>query len=182
MIIVLGLLLLVAAAVIAVAAVVGNAGSGHALTNAFTVFGQHVHGSTGTLFLYGLAVGAVGVLGLGLLLAGARRGATARHALRRSREPAAESRRRDEAVDQHDSARVDAASAVQDREDRLAAQRDTLARERDDLARIQERTREHTAGTRLNPMARGEGEDAPAALGKGHHRPHLLLGRGTGRR
>ncbi|GAA2974414.1 hypothetical protein GCM10010519_07060 [Streptomyces lactacystinicus] len=158
------------------AGVVGNAGSGHTLTNAFTVFGEHMNGSTGTLFLYGIVVGAVGVLGLCLLLAGARRGATARHALHRSRrETAAVSRRRDEVVEQRDAARAQAASAVQDR-DGLVAERDTIAQQRDDLVRRQEPTSEHTAGLRLNPMSQGEGEP-----GKGHHRPHLL-GRGLGHR
>ncbi|MFB7909867.1 hypothetical protein ACFC1T_25865 [Kitasatospora sp. NPDC056076] len=178
MIIVFGLILLAAAAVVAVAAVVGNAGSGHALNSTFTVFGQHLHGSTGTLFLYGIAVGAVGMLGLALLLAGARRGATTRHALHHSRgETAAMSRRRDEAVEQRDTARAQAASATRDSED-LAAQRDMLAEQHEGLVRRQERTSEHTAGTRLNPVSQDESESAP---GKGHHRPHLL-GRGSGGR
>ncbi|HXO23785.1 MAG TPA: GlsB/YeaQ/YmgE family stress response membrane protein, partial [Streptosporangiaceae bacterium] len=44
--------------------------SGHPLTHHFAVFGYHVTGSTGTLFLYGIVVGALGLLGLSLLLAG----------------------------------------------------------------------------------------------------------------
>ena len=56
-----------------VGGVLANSGSGHALTHGFAVFGYHVTGSTGTLFLYGIVVGAAGVLGLSLLLAGARR-------------------------------------------------------------------------------------------------------------
>jgi hypothetical protein len=65
------------------------------LTNArplpenFAVFGYHVTGSTGTLFLFGIVVGAVAMLGLSVLLAGARRtasrGRDARHELKRSR-------------------------------------------------------------------------------------------------
>ena len=43
------------------------------------MFGYHVTGSTGTLFLYGIVVGALGLLGPSLLLAGARR--TSRRAL-----------------------------------------------------------------------------------------------------
>jgi acyl-CoA synthetase (AMP-forming)/AMP-acid ligase II len=35
----------------------------------FAVFGYHVTGSTGTLFLYGIVVGALAVAGLGMLLA-----------------------------------------------------------------------------------------------------------------
>ena len=39
----------------------------------FAVFGYHVTGPTGTSFLFGIVVGAVAMLGLSLLLAGARR-------------------------------------------------------------------------------------------------------------
>ena len=64
------------------------------LTNAnplpenFAVFGYHVTGSTGSLFLFGIVVGAVAMLGLSVLLAGARRtagrGRDSRHELKRS--------------------------------------------------------------------------------------------------
>ena len=37
------------------------------------MFGYHVTGSTGTLFLFGIVVGVVGMLGMSVLLAGARR-------------------------------------------------------------------------------------------------------------
>ncbi len=73
MLVILGLVLLIAALVVGVAGVVANDGSAHELTGGFSVFGYEVTGSTGTLFLYGIAVGAVGLLGLSLLLAGARR-------------------------------------------------------------------------------------------------------------
>ena len=73
MIVILGLVLLVAAVVVGVAGVLTNHGSAHALNHGFSVLGYHVTGSTGTLFLYGVVVGAVAVLGLSLLLAGARR-------------------------------------------------------------------------------------------------------------
>jgi hypothetical protein len=76
MIIILGLVVLIAAVVIGVAGVLGNDGSGHALVHPFAVFGYHVTGSTGALFLYGIVIGAVGVAGLGLLLAGARTAST----------------------------------------------------------------------------------------------------------
>ena len=49
--------------VVGVAGVLGNGGSGHALTHGFAVFGYHVTGSTGTLFLYGIVVGAVACSG-----------------------------------------------------------------------------------------------------------------------
>ena len=64
MILILGLILLVAAVIVVVAGVLGNAGAPHALTHGFSVFGYHVTGSTGTLFLYGIVVGAVAVFAL----------------------------------------------------------------------------------------------------------------------
>src|ERR1700685_4504663 len=85
MIVVIGLVILVAAVIAGVAGVLSNGGSGHALTHGFAVFGYHVTGSTGTLFLYGIVVGAIAVAGLSLLLAGARR--TSRRG-RRVRAPA----------------------------------------------------------------------------------------------
>jgi hypothetical protein len=70
--VIFGLIVLVAALVAGVAGVLGNGGSGHALTHGFAVFGYHVTGSTGTLFLYGIVVGAIALAGLSLLLAGQR--------------------------------------------------------------------------------------------------------------
>src|SRR6476469_2209032 len=87
--VIFGLIVLVAALVAGVAGVLGNGGSGHALTHGFAVFGYHVTGSTGTLFLYGIVVGAIALAGLSLLLAGARRtsrrGRVARQGLKESR-------------------------------------------------------------------------------------------------
>src|SRR4029077_7775748 len=71
-IVILGLIIVVAVAIVGVAGVLGNGGSAHALTHGFSVLGYHVTGSTGTLFLYGIVVGAVAVAGLGLLLGRAR--------------------------------------------------------------------------------------------------------------
>ncbi|MEU7764832.1 hypothetical protein AB0B25_06885 [Nocardia sp. NPDC049190] len=89
MIIIFGLVVLLAAVIIGVVGVLGNAGTAHALTDNFAVLGYHVTGSTGTLFLYGIVVGAVAAFGLGLLLASAqrtsRRGRLARHELEQSR-------------------------------------------------------------------------------------------------
>ena len=74
MIVILGLIILLAAVIVGVAGVLGNGGGAHTLTDdGFAVFGYHVTGSTGTLFLYGIVVGAVALFGLTLLLAGARR-------------------------------------------------------------------------------------------------------------
>ncbi|WP_431683321.1 hypothetical protein [Kitasatospora sp. KL5] len=177
----LGLLVLVAAAVVAVAGIFTNTGAAHELTNSFSVFGHHMTGSTGTLFLFGVIVGAAGMLGLGLLLTGARRssrrGSEARHGLRDSRrETAAVAEGRDDLVDQRDTARAEATSAGRDRHgiaderddvaaqrDALAEQRDALARQRDELMSDQRRAfREQTAGTRVAPMPLEGGGNARA--------------------
>jgi hypothetical protein len=119
MIVILGLILLAAAAIIGVAAVLGNAGQAHALTDGFSVFGYHVTGSTGTLFLYGIVVGAIAAFGLGMLLAGARRtsrrGSAARRGLKQSRlETAAANEARDDLIHQRDAARAYGANAPGD--------------------------------------------------------------------
>jgi hypothetical protein len=118
MIIIFGLVILIAAVVAGVAGVLGNGGSGHALTHGFAVFGYHVTGSTGTLFLYGIVVGAIAVAGLSLLLAGARRtsrrGRDARRGLTQSRqETAAVSKDRDNLIGQRDTARAYTASTME---------------------------------------------------------------------
>jgi hypothetical protein len=115
MIIVLGLIILIAAVVAGLSGVLSNGGSGHAVTH-FAVFGYHVTGSTGTLFLYGIVLGAVGLFGLSLLLAGARRtsrrASTARRGLKQSRrETAAAAQQRDDLIDQRETARAQTASA-----------------------------------------------------------------------
>jgi hypothetical protein len=120
MIIVIGLIILVAAVVVGVAGVLTNSGGGHALTHGFAVFGFHVTGSTGTLFLYGLVVGAAGLLGLSLLLAGARRtsrrGRQARRGLKQSRrETAAVSNDRDDLAGQRDTARAETRASQAER-------------------------------------------------------------------
>lgn len=107
MIIIFGLVVLLMAVIVGLTGVLSNSGAGHTLTDSFAVFGYHVTGSTGTLFLYGIVVGAVGLFGLGLLLAGARR--TSRRG-RLARRDLKESRR-------------ETADAYQDR-DRLAEQRE----------------------------------------------------------
>jgi hypothetical protein len=115
MIIIIGLVILIAAVIVGVAGVLSNSGSGHGLTHPFAVFGYHVTGSTGTLFLYGIVVGALALLGLSLLLAGARRtsrrGREARRGLSQSRrETAAVSQDRDDLLGQREAARAYTAS------------------------------------------------------------------------
>ncbi len=110
MIIILGLIILVAALVVGVAGVLSNGGSAHAVSH-FSVLGYHLTGSAGTLFLSGIVVGAAGLLGLSLLLAGARRtarrGSAARRGLKQSRrETAAASQERDDLIGQRDAARA----------------------------------------------------------------------------
>jgi hypothetical protein len=75
MLVIGGLIVLLAAAIVEIVGVPSNAGAGHPLTD-FSVFGYHLTGSTGTLFLFGIAVGAVASLGLCLLPAAARRTAS----------------------------------------------------------------------------------------------------------
>jgi hypothetical protein len=115
MIVLLGFIILAAAMVVGVVGILGNGGSGHALTHGFAVFGYHVTGSTGTLFLDGMVVGAVALAGLSLLVAGARRtsrrGGAARRALRQSRrETAAVTADRDDLIGQRETARAYTAS------------------------------------------------------------------------
>jgi hypothetical protein len=117
MIIIIGLVILIAAVVAGVAGVLTNSGSAHALTHPFAVFGYHVTGSTGTLFLYGIVTGALALAGLSLLLAGARRtsrrGHQARHSLAQSRrETATVSADRDDLLGQREAARAHTASTL----------------------------------------------------------------------
>lgn len=73
MIVFLGLVLLIAAVVIGTAGVLSNAGPAHTLSDDFSVLGYHITGTSGTLFLWAIVLGAAGMLGLILLLAGAQR-------------------------------------------------------------------------------------------------------------
>jgi len=121
--VIFGLIIVVAAVVVGAAGVLGNDSGAHDAAHGFSVLGYHVNGS-GTVFLYGIAVGAVGLFGLWLLLAGARRtarrGRDARRGLRQSRRETAQSRQetaavskdRDDLIGQRDTARADTASAL----------------------------------------------------------------------
>ena len=117
MFVILGLIILVAAVVVGVAGVLTNHGGMHVLTHRFAVFGYHMNGSTGRLFLYGIIVGAVAVFGLSLLLSGARRtsrrGSAARQGLQQSRDETGAVREdRDDLIDQREAARAENASMM----------------------------------------------------------------------
>src|SRR6478672_9890154 len=104
MIVIVGLVVLLAAVIVGFTGVLTNAGPAHPLTENFSVFGYPVTGSTGTLFLFGIVIGAVGMLGLCVLLAGARRtagrGRDARRDLKNSqRETAFLNRDRDQRLE-----------------------------------------------------------------------------------
>ena len=104
MLVILGLVVLLVAVIVAIVGVLSNSGAAHPLTENFSVSGYHVTGSTGTLFLFGIVIGAVAMLGLSVLLAGARRtagrGRDARRDLARSqRETAFLKQERDERLE-----------------------------------------------------------------------------------
>jgi amino acid transporter len=88
MIVIVGLVVLLVAVIIGFLGVLNNAGAAHPLSENFSVLGYHVTGSTGTLFLFGIVIGALAMLGLSVLLAGAQRtagrGRDARRELQRS--------------------------------------------------------------------------------------------------
>ena len=116
MIVIAGLIVLLVAVIVAITGVLANAGPAHPLTGNFSVLGYHVTGSTGTLFVFGIVIGALAMLGLSVLLAGARRtagrGRDARVELRHSqRESAFLNRDRDLLLEQQRSGR-DAGAAV----------------------------------------------------------------------
>jgi hypothetical protein len=120
MVVIVGLVVLFVAVIVGTVGVLGNAGAAHPLAENFSVLGYHVTGSTGTLFLSGVVVGAVGMLGLSVLLAGARRSANrgrdARRQLARSqRETAFANRDRAQLLEQqpgtHTGSTVDSKAA-----------------------------------------------------------------------
>ena len=104
MIVIVGLVVLLVAVIMGFTGLLTNAGAAHPLPDNFSVFGYHVTGSTGTLFLFGIVVGAVAMLGLCVLLAGARRtagrGRDARRDLKNSqRETAFLNQERDQRIE-----------------------------------------------------------------------------------
>lgn len=116
MIVIIGLIVLLVAVIVGMVGVLGNAGAGHPLTENFAVFGYHVTGSTGTLFLFGIVVGAVAMLGMSALLAGARRAASrgqdARRELARSQRETAFLNRDLAILHEHQGTGTDAGSTM----------------------------------------------------------------------
>src|SRR6202047_3206779 len=92
MIVIVGLVVLLFAVSVGCRGVLNKTGAARPLSENFSVLGYHVTGSTGTLFLFGIVIGALAMLGLSVLLAGARRtagrGRDARSELQRSQREA----------------------------------------------------------------------------------------------
>lgn len=83
MLIIVGLVVLLAAVMVGIAGVAMNAGATHLLSHDFSLLGYDIVGSTGTVFLSGIVVGAVAAVGLCVMLVGARRAVNRSHASRR---------------------------------------------------------------------------------------------------
>jgi amino acid transporter len=83
MLVIVGLVVMLIAVIVAVVGLLSNAGPEHPLSP-FSVLGYHVTGSTGTLFLFGIVVGAVALIGLSALLVGTRRVVLRAHDVRRA--------------------------------------------------------------------------------------------------
>ncbi len=150
MFVVVGLIILIAAVVVGVAGVFNNLGSEHTLIHGFSVFGYHVTSSTGALFLYGIVVGAAAILGLGLLLASARRtsrrGRAARHELKKPSGQTSGSQEQD-LISQRESARAETARSETARADETVRSETARADEtaRSQMARADETARAQTA-------------------------------------
>lgn len=76
MLVIVGLIVFVAAGLVAIVRVLGKAGPGHPPIENFAVFGNHPTGSVGALFLLRIVVGVVASLGLTGLFVGAQRSAS----------------------------------------------------------------------------------------------------------
>ncbi len=119
------------------------------------MFGYHVTGSTGALFLYGIVVGAAAMLGLGLLLAGARRtsrrGHAARRELKQSRGPTAVSQDR-EPIGQRENAQAETARSETARADETTRSKTARA---DETARANTARADETTRVRQNSLPDG---------------------------
>lgn len=152
----LGLLLLVAAVIVALVGVLANTGSAHALNSDFNLFGYHLDGSTGKLLLIGVIVGAVGMLGLNMLLAGIGRGFSRRVSNRRELK---HSRRQADSL--HEERNTLAHELEQER----------IARARTEAEQTAARDRAGNAGSVVYPAL--PGPVAPGTAGPGSTHPGL---------
>jgi len=79
MIVIVGLLVLVAAVVLAITGFSANTGSAHGLSESFSILGVHISGlSSGQVLLLGVSIGVAGMLGLSMLSGALSRRWTAR--------------------------------------------------------------------------------------------------------
>lgn len=104
MIVIIGLIVLLMATITGFAGILMNTTATHPLAENFSLLGYHVTGSAGVVFLFGIVDGAAAMLGLAILLAGARhtagRGRDARHQLEESqRETAFLNEERDQRIE-----------------------------------------------------------------------------------
>jgi hypothetical protein len=110
--ILIGILLLIAAAVVGAVGVATNLGSADALAGSFGVFTVDVTGPSGWLFLYGIVVGGAGMLGVGILYDDIFRRFESWRELRETRREADELRERNDLLaDQLDVERAEHVAA-----------------------------------------------------------------------
>ncbi|MGW1772065.1 hypothetical protein [Streptomyces sp. NPDC002104] len=122
MILILGLIILIIAASVALLGIFGNTGAGHGIGTPggdFSILGYHATGSTGSLFLSGIIVGAAALLGLAMIMIGVRRSARRSSRARQEhgasrREAAVVDRERDDLIKQRDEARAETGAPVTD--------------------------------------------------------------------
>ncbi len=164
MLVIVGLIVLLVAVLVAVVGVLGNTGPDHTLIAHFSVFGYHVTGSTGTLFLFGIVIGAVAMLGLSVLLAGAGRtagrGRDARRDLAKSQRETAFANRDRDTLLEHQQAGAATGAPVNP----AAA---TTRRSRVPLFGRWSRSRQPTGTTAVDPQSRSVLTDT-----EGHRNEH----------
>jgi uncharacterized membrane protein YedE/YeeE len=130
MIVIIGLIVLLMATIAGFAGILTNTTASHPLAENFSLLSYHVTGSTGTVFLFGIADGAVAMLGLVILLAGARRtagrGRDTRHQLEDSqRETAFLNEERDQRME-HKQAHTTTSTPVDHRKSTMEGRTSTL--------------------------------------------------------
>ena len=136
MIVIIGLLILISAAVVAIFVIATNGGAAHSVGDNFVLFGQQLHGvSIGQLFLAGILVGVIAMLGMGMLM-----GAFGRQSASRGSRRELDGSRRETAV--------------------FRADRDRLAQRLDDEHFEQLRVNAPGSAADSNPLAVGTSQTA----------------------